>query len=376
MKFVLHKPKTVIAVMLLCLSAALFAAGEKVEIRQPQTAELVSGELIRQAGWTTNWQLNLPVKTDEEIDRLFIDGQYLYAMTDTNILFCIDRKKGQTLFAVMVCQRDLPLCSPIFHEGRLGFIAGNQVHIFDPSNGVVELADTIEQVGNIFECGVSRNTDFFYITGSDKRLHVISADGFWELFSATADNDSPINSVKATDSIVVFSTQAGNVIGMNPRKAEKYWQFDTSGQIRASLVADDESIYVAGMDAKLYKLVKESGKLAWDQPFHTGAPLRDAATLGASTVYAYNDLNGLYAVDKNTGKPIWHVDTGRDTICEAGSKAFVFARPGVLKVLDNSSGEELYSVNFNQVRGYAINAVDSVMYLTDAAGRLMSVTVK
>ena len=376
MKSTLQKQTVIVAALLLCLSAVVSAAGKKVQLRQPQTEDLVSGSLIRQAGWMSNWQLNLPVKTNEQIDRLFIDENYLYVLTDSNILFCVDRQKGRTLHAVTLCQPDLPLCSPIFYGGRLGFIAGNQIHVFDPASGVVEDAQAIKQVGNIFECGVSRNTDYIYIAGSDRRLHAISADGYWQAFSATADNDSPINSVRANDAVVVFSTQAGNVVGMNPQKAEKFWQYDISGRLEAPLLANDHYVYVAGMDAKLYKLGRETGRMAWSLPFHTGAPIRDIPVLGNDVVYVYNDLNGLYAVNKDSGLSVWNLVDGMNALCEADGKAFVFARPGVLKVMDNNSGKELYSVNFNQVQRYAINTTESVMYVSDVAGRLMSITVK
>jgi outer membrane protein assembly factor BamB len=366
----------IMGVMVLSLSVLLPAAGQKAEVRDSQTEPLVSSALIQEAGWQKNWQLNLPVKADEQIDRVFIHGPYVYALTDSNILFCVDREKGRTLYAVIVCQRTLPLCSPLFYEGQLGFIAGNQFHVFDPSNGQIHQAEAIEQVGNIFACAIARNSDYIYIAGSDNRLHVISPDGYWQYFTASADNDSAINSVKANDQIIVFSTQAGNVVGMNPLAAEKKWQYDISGSIQAPLSVDEQFVYAAGMDAKLYKLTRDKGKLVWKQPFHTGAPIRDEVTLGASVVYAYNDLNGLHAVNKETGLQVWNLKDGREVICEAGDKAFVYSRPGVLKVLDNAAGSELYSINFSQVQRYAINTEDAVMYLADKKGRLMSVTVK
>lgn len=365
-----------IGAMLLGLSVILPAARHKVQVRPQQTEPLVSHALIQEAGWQANWQIQLPVKTDEQIEQLFIHGPHVYALTDSNVLFCVDRQKGRPLFAVIVCQRDLPLCAPLFYEGKLGFIAGNQFHIFDPSTGVVQQAEEIEQVGNIFSCAICRNSEYIYIAGSDSRLHVISPDGYWQYFTATADNDSPINSVRANEEVIVFSTQAGNVVGMNPTAAEKYWQYDISGPIQAPLMVDEQYVYVAGLDAKLYKLRRSSGQMLWSQPFHTGAPLRDAVTLGAAAVYAYNDLNGLYAVNKETGEQIWNLKDGRNVICEAGDKAFVFSRPGVLKVVDNAAGSELYSINFSQVQRYAINTDDAVMYLADKDGRMMSVTVK
>lgn len=368
----------IIMMAVTALSAVAPAAGQKTvaEVQKPNTELLVSPALIQQAGWTRNWQLNLPVKTNEQIDRVFVNGDYVFALTDTNVLFCIDRQKGRTLHTAIICEPTLPLCSPLFYEGRLGFIAGNQIHIFDPSTGQVQAAEAMEQVGNIFSCAVSRNTDYIYMAGSDNRLHVFSPDGYWQLFSATADNDSPINSVAANDSIIVFTTTAGNVVGMNPRKAEKHWQYDISGRIQAPLTVDEGFVYVAGMDAKLYKLHRETGQMMWPRPFHTGAPLRDRPTLGSTAVYAYNDLNGLYAVNKVTGTQIWNLASGREVICEAGDKAFVFSHPGVIKVMDNAAGTEQFSVNVSQVCRYAINTEDAVMYLGDTAGRLMSVTVK
>ena len=119
------------SVMLLCLSATLPAAKQEAQVRPPQNEPLVSHALIQEAGWQVNWQRDLPVKTDEQIRQIFIHGPHVYALTDSNVLFCVDRQKGRTLFAVIVCQRDLPLCAPLFYEGKLGFVAGNQFHIFD-----------------------------------------------------------------------------------------------------------------------------------------------------------------------------------------------------------------------------------------------------
>lgn len=377
MKRARHNQTVVSLMLFLCLAGGLIAAGKKEDpLREPDLTPLVPHALIRQAGWSYDWQVNLSIKASEQIDRMLVHGDYLYVLTDTNILFCIDRLQGRTLHAVSIGRKNVPVCSPIFYEGILGFIVGNQILVFDPSNGTLQQAQAMEQVGNIFECGVSRNEQFIYITGSDNRLHAISQDGYWEAFTATADNDSAINSVIATDSIVVFSTIAGNVVGMQPDAAKKIWQYDISGPIQANLVTDGEFIYAAGMDAKLYKLDIENGVLTWNTPYHAGAPLRDPAVIGREVVYLFNVLNGLYAVNKETGQAVWNLPTGDHTLCESGDQAFVYARPGVLKVMNNKTGKEAYSVNFNEVQQYASNMIDSVMYIADNGGRIMSIKVE
>lgn len=340
------------------------------------SAALVSSELIQEAGWTHNWQITLPLKIDEKIDRLRVMGPRLYAITDTNVLFCIDRKEGRVRCSSQLSVSQLPVSRPAYYEDTFWFIVGNEMLVFDPAFGDFTIKETFPQVGSSAECGLARNKDHVYISGSDNRLHAINTDGFWQEFTATADNDSPIVSVLATDDIVVFATQAGNIVGMSPNAAKKLWQYDVTGKIKGQLVLDGEDVYVGSFDSKLYKLGLSDGKLVWDSPFHSGAPIQDSFAVGAEIVYLYNPLNGLYGVNKQTGKPVWQVASGEGMICETPQKAFVFASPGILKVMDSKTGAELYSVNFSSVQRYAVNTTDAVMYLADTQGRLMSVTVK
>jgi outer membrane protein assembly factor BamB len=361
--------KKLIFLISIILFSGLASAGQ-------DNAALVSAELIQEAGWTHNWQMNLPLKAGEKIARLRVMGSRLYAMTDTNVLFCIDRKKGRVQCSSQLSASRLPVCRPAYYEDKFWFIVGSEMMVFDPNVGDFTIKEKFSQVGSSAECGLARNKDFVYISGSDNRLHAINADGFWQQFTATADNDSPIVSVLATDDIVVFATQAGNVVGMSPNEATKLWQFDATGRIKGQLVLDGEDVYIGSLDSKLYKLGLSDGKLIWNSPFHSGAPIRDSFAVGTEIIYLYNPLNGLYGVNKQSGKSVWQIASGEGMICETPQKGFVFASPGIVKVMDNKTGKELYSVNFSSVQRYAVNTTDAVMYLADAKGRLMSVTVK
>ncbi len=340
------------------------------------TAALVSTELIQEAGWSRNWQMNLPLKPGEKIDRLGVMGPRLYAITDTNVLFCINRKEGQMQCSSQLSASQLPVCRPTYYEDKFWFIVGSEMKVFDPNIGNFTIEETFPQVGSSAECGLARNKEYLYISGSDNRLHAINVDGFWQQFTVTADNDSAIVSVLATDDIVVFATQAGNIVGMSPNKPEKIWQYDATGRIKGQLVLDGDVVYIGSFDSKLYKLRLSDGKPVWKSPFHSGAPIRDSFVVGGEIIYLYTPLNGLYGVNKQTGKAVWQVADAEGMICETPQKGFVFVSPGIVKVVDNRNGKELYSVNVSSVRRYAVNTTDSVMYLADEKGRLMSITVK
>lgn len=341
-----------------------------------ETPPLVPSELIQEAGWTRNWQMNLPLKKHEQIDRLGVMGPNLFVMTDTNVMFCIDREDGRVRFTKQLSSSRLPVQRPFYYDNKFWFIVGSEMLVFDPKAGDFTIKEKIDRIGSGAKCGLTRNKDFIYISGSDKRLHAINVDGFWQQFIATADNDSAIVSIVATDEIVVFATQTGNVIGMSPNKAEKIWQYDATGDIKGQLVLDGEEIYVGSFDSKLYKLGLSGGKLLWKSPFHSGAPIRDSFAVGKEVIYLYNALNGLYGINKQSGKAVWQVPSGEGMICETPEKGFVFVSPGVVKVMNNVTGKELYSVNFTGVRKYAVNTTDPTMYLTDTKGQLMSITVR
>jgi len=152
--------------------------------------------------------------------------------------------------------------------------------------------------------------------------------------------------------------------------------YNFASKLTAKIVLDENYVYAVGLDAKLYKISIDTGTLAWNLPFHAGASMLDPVIVGKNIVYVYNDLNGLYAVSKDDGQAVWNIPTGQCVLCESENKAFVYAKPGLLKAMDNKTGKELYSVNFSEVKRYAENMTDATLYVADTDGRLMSITAQ
>ena len=366
------KKKMVIAMAVLCL----WATAEKIEAGQAASSELVSPSLIDRAGWTWNWQAQLPVKANEAVDRMYVFGEYLYVLTDSNLLFCMDRSTGTMRFVTPLSPRKLPVCDPAYREKKLWFLVGNEMVVVDPWAGTISERYSFTQIGNTFECGLTLNDAYIYITGSDMRLHAFSRDGYWRAFTATADNDSPIISLATADQMVLFATSAGNVVSMAENKAEKNWQFDTTGSIRSRLVVSEDAVYIGSDDTKLYKLQVSSGRLAWPRPFDAGARLAEPVVLGKEMVYLAAGPMGVYGLHKDTGKAIWHVEDGIGVLTETAAQGFVLSRPGMLKVMDNKTGQQVYSVNFNQVTRFAAMMDEPKLYTADKNGRVAAITVR
>ena len=337
---------------------------------------LVSRKLLEQVDLQVGWQVNLPIKKTESVERIFVFDKYLYVLTDRNYLFCINKEKGTMRFCLQLTAPGLKVHQPQHYDGKVSFMVGNRLLILDPVAGAVTTSRELKTIGRGAVCPAVRNSKHFFVAGLDKRLHAIVADEYWQEFTATADNDMLINSLVVNDKFVVFSTEIGNVVKIESGRPNKLWQRDIPGKISAPIVQDGRWLYVGSDNTKLYKLDIETGESSWPTAFQAGAKLTNSAVAGKSAVYQYAGINGLYAIDKAGGKELWQVEQGVGLLAEKGSTAYVLARPGVLVVMDNNAGKKLHSVNFAGVSRYVANTTDSTIYVSDDRGRIVSIEPK
>ncbi len=362
------------------LSAALFLilgflctgsllAAKKVD----KSSALVDGTLLREAGLQMSWQTTLPVEKGEGIDRLFVHDKYLYILTGSNYMVCMDRAKGTMRFGLQLADEGLWICPPLYAEGKLWFMIGTTLKILDPFSGVIKDAYSFTTIGRSSVCNMSRNDTHLFVAGSERRLNALHLDGFWRDFQVTAQDDSLITSLVADNKRVVFATEEGTVYAISAQGPVKQWQYDVIGEIQARIVTDQVSVYVSSLNTKLYRLDIQTGKMLWDYPFQAGAQLLDPVRIGKEVVYQPAGYNGLYAIDRANGTLRWQVADGVAMITEIENRAYLMARNGVLVVMDNEKGKKIRSVNFSAVTDYAYNNQDGVLYVADEKGRVAAI---
>ena len=368
-------------IVLICLVFSVinvvFAGSEPTGAPRTAMEELlVSPELLERGALEMCWQVYLPLKDPEQIDRMYVFEKYVYVLTNSNYLYCIDKEKKAVWFGTQLAIRGFPITEPLYHEGDLWFMVGNELRIVSPKTRKIEKRKRLRMLGGGAASAIVRNKEHLYTLASDKRLHSFVVDGFWRDFMVAAPDGSRINSLVADDKFLVFTTESGNVVSIFPDRAKRRWQYDVVGKIVAPLVRQDEWLYVGSTNTKLYKLNIRNGRAAWGEAFHAGDVLKKAAVLGDKVLYQSTDHNGVYAIDKATGRMVWQSPRGVDVLVEVGVRAYVFAEPGVLIVMDNAEARQLYSVNFANVKKYAINTVDKALYVADLNGRVMCIAEK
>ena len=375
------------AMFVILLTAFFVVAGTLVSQASAENKGLlVSGKLLDSVGLEMGWQVYLPMRAPEQIDRMFIFDKYVYALSNTNYIYCIDTETKGVRFGLQLAVQGLPIGDPSYDDSKLWFMVGNELVELDPKAGVISMKKKLKRIGTSASSQVVRNNTHLYISGSDKRLHAYDIEGWWQDFMVASDNGFQINSSVADDKYLVFTTEAGNVTSILPTEAKRLWQYDIIGRISAPIVRDGEWVYIAGRNAKLFRLNIKNGRMAmiddfgdtigWPDAFHAGAVLDNAPVFGTDVVYQSAGEKGVYAIDKKKGEEVWNVSGGVDLLVEIDDKAYVYADPGLLVVMDNTSGKELHSVNFSAVEKYVVNTSDDSIYVADKSGRVMCIVEK
>jgi hypothetical protein len=329
---------------------------------------LVSPELLESAKLKILWDNELPIKEGESLERLVILGEHVYALSNRNYMFALDRQEGKMISGKSIASAGLPVGPMELYRDKIISIVGNGLVEIDPQNFTVH-GVYYPEFGIV--CPAARNSSYFYLAGTDKRLHVFRLDNKVQVFEVAAENDSMVTSIIADERFVIFSTKAGNLISVMPDSPVKLWQFDAGGGIVGPVMRDGSSLFFACEDTCVYRLDMVhllKGNLVWK--YQTNAVLDKAPYVTWEVIYQRAGYKGLAAIDKRSGKLLWQLAEGADLLAEAGGKAYVITSVKTLAVMDNSKGKKLYSVNFGRVSRYAVNTVDSKIYIADEGGRI------
>ncbi len=345
------------------------AASRRASKPRRDGQRLVSPKLLEHANLEILWENKLPIKEAESLEQLLIFGNRIYAISDRNYTVSLNRENGKMIFGRVVAPDGLPIEGLKLYGDELISIVGTKLIEIDPNSGAQRKA---VDVGFSIACPAARNSSYFYLSGVDRRLHILRAEDKVQIFEVSADNDSMITSIIADESSVTFATAAGNVISIMPDRPRRLWQFDAAGGIAGPIVKDGISLFFASKDTNVYRVdivgLPLRKQLAWK--YQTAGILEKAPRVTRGVVYQCVPGKGVTAIDKGGGTLLWSVQGGVDLLAEAKDKAYVITKNRTLVVMDNLSAKRLYSVNLAEVSRYTANITDSKIYIADERGRI------
>ncbi len=330
---------------------------------------LVSPKLLEHANLKILWESNLPIKKTESLVALRMLGNHIYVKSTHNYIVFLNRENGKMVFGGANLPEGLPITGMQLYGDELNSTFGTKLVEIDPNSGTLL---NIFDVGFASSCPAARNSSYFYLGGSDNRLHALRAEDKVQIFEVAAKNDSIITSIIAHDISVIFGTDAGNVICIAPDKPIKLWQFDAAGGIAGPIIRDGTSLFFASKDTNVYRVdmvgLPLRRQLIWK--YQTAGVLEKEPRVTQQVVYQNVPAKGVTAIDKQSGQFMWSVPGGVDLLAEANGRAYVITKNRQLVIMDNLNTKKLYSVNFAEVTRHTANTTDSKIYIADERGRI------
>jgi outer membrane protein assembly factor BamB len=161
-----------------------------------------------------------------------------------------------------------------------------------------------------------------------------------------------LNLTPAFDNERIYLPLAGGaIVALKAKDGQLYWRSEMGGELSASPVADDVSIYVASETVgqpnapagALRALGREGGVTQWMTPLVR--PLRGALTISGGKLFAGGSDGRAYAFDKHTGGVLWSIPFAlvfsAQPVVKDG-KVYLGSEDGTLLALDEATGRLLW----------------------------------
>lgn len=338
--------------------------------RMEGSRHLVSPELLEFANLEIVWESSLPLKKNETMERMLVLKDQIYLISNRNFTMALDRQTGEKIFIRSLAVEGLKAEWFVDVNDQIIYVVGNKYIELEAQNG--EQKKTTEVSFGITG-PVVRNNSFFYVSGTDNRLHIFKADERIEIFKVAANNDSLITTAVAAEDYIVFGTNEGNIYSMLPDEPKSLWEFEAAGGLIGQVIRDSNSLFFSGEDMNVYRIDVPSiysKSFVWKTlvPGMIQKPPRVTEDMVYQSAFSKN--MSISAIDRDSGRIIWEVPGGIELLAQSRGRAYIITENGTLVVMHNASAKQVYSVNFAGVSRQAYNTLDSKIYVGDKAGRV------
>ena len=170
--------------------------------------------------------------------------------------------------------------------------------------------------------------DTIYFGSNDGNLYAVDIETGEEKWRFKT-NGGVYSSPSIYKDTIYFGSFDGNLYAVDVETGEEKWRFKTNDIIMGSPAAYKDSVYIGSFDGSLYAVDAETGnekwrftaEVVWDLKFMTidtddrFINIHTPPSIAEDTVYfgSYNYM--FYAVDVNTGKEKWRIETWSPLWC-------------------------------------------------------------
>ncbi len=339
-------------------------------------AQIVEDAALRDIGLSTYWRAQLPLAADDAVVQSFLVDEALYITTKNGTIFSLVANAGLIRWAEKVTERNYTIYAPSHAwtadgTGPVIVTTTTQIYILDRYSG--ELINAFRPdfpaggaaIGADYELYLgSANSMFYSLAWKPQRG--CTPIKRWEVRSGGPISAAP--QFLGGDSLV-FASQSGYVFSCTTNDKALNWSYPIGQAVVDSLVVDETGVYAASVDRSLYKINASNGRLIWRH--RMPSPLRRAPVVVDQTVYQFCQNFGLAAINRDTGREIWHYPEGVNIAAQDERIDFVFAHGPALVAIDRENGQAQGRLDLTGVHHATTNAMSDHVYLIGHQGYMV-----
>ncbi|MFZ0548971.1 MAG: PQQ-binding-like beta-propeller repeat protein [Candidatus Promineifilaceae bacterium] len=160
------------------------------------------------------------------------------------------------------------------------------------------------------------------------------------------------------DGVLYVGSLDKHIYALEAKTGNLMWEQSVAGSVSGQVVVGSDLIYVGSFDKQLHALDKATGEIRWEAPEGGTEDWVWAAPVLADDVVYFTDKKGhVFAVEAETGRPIWDVQLSGQVVASpvyANGTLFIASagesnnntadeiRRGALIALDAETGDELW----------------------------------
>ena len=349
--------------------------------------------------FSRQWATQLEGGSNNPVTAIHVIDQYVFAFREDGTSTVLDRATGRMLHRDQPRGSTVRMHPPVVIKDRIVYPTTNYLEVFDMTGRYIP---TPTRPGDEMDKAFSHDLRFairsdvvalgrYAFFGADFRDsgRAVEVDltrpyvpDLWTLMT-------PGSSVSAAPAVtkdrVFVAAEDGTVMAVAIDNREPLWTlehgvFITYGGVVANLVLDDNFLYVASTDSKLYCLVQKTGKVQWQ--YFSGQQLREAPVVTKTMVYQMVPTAGLVAIEKTPAagsdsfnrKPRWIAGNATKFLSEDDKYAYVATDDNHIAAIDKQSGQVRFVSKRNDFTFYGVNnSGDGLVYTADAFARVMAV---
>lgn len=165
----------------------------------------------------------------------------------------------------------------------------------------------------------------------------------------------------------VFAPNADGTLYAFSLNGNLTWKFSTSAALWARPVSDGTTVYLAGMDHKMYALDAASGKELWSVDMGGSMPFEPA--LGDGKLYISTLANELVALNTSDGSVLWRTPFTERLYAQPvlnENSIFIGDLKGGIYAVNAADGQTIWKQELDhQVTGSATIIENGVVFATD-----------